>query len=50
MRKLTPDLTDFAGVLGLGLVSYGVWKIYPPAAFIVVGTLIIVAAVAMARR
>jgi hypothetical protein len=32
-------LRDLAGLSGVGLVSYGAWLVYPPAGFIVGGTL-----------
>jgi hypothetical protein len=35
---------DLAGLGGVGLVSYGAWLIYPPAGFIVGGSLLIVGA------
>lgn len=39
---------DLAGLCGVGLVSYGAWMIYPPAGFIVAGTLLIVGALTIA--
>ncbi len=44
------DVYDFVGVAGLGLLSYGAWLIYEPAAFIVAGALMIACAVASARK
>ena len=35
---------DLAGLCGVGFLSYGAWLIYPPAGFIVGGTLLIVGA------
>lgn len=35
---------DLAGLCGVGLVSYGAWMIFPPAGFIVGGSLLIVGA------
>ena len=36
---------DVTGVTGLGSLAYGIWQIYQPAAFIVVGILMLVYAV-----
>ena len=44
---LSSDLPLFAGVWCVG---YGTWQIYPPAAWIVTGALLIGAAVLAARR
>ena len=35
---------DLAGLCGVGFISYGAWLIYPPAGFIVGGTLLMVGA------
>jgi hypothetical protein len=43
------DVRDVVGIVGLALLSYGVWQIYPPAAFIAAGAILIAAAVALAR-
>lgn len=39
---------DLAGLGGVGLVSYGAWLIYPPAGYIVGGSLLIVGALLLA--
>lgn len=40
--KVAPALArDLAGLTGVGLISYGAWQIYPPAGFIVGGSLMI---------
>ncbi len=41
-------LRDLAGLSGVGLVSYGAWLIYPPAGFIVGGSLLILGALLLA--
>lgn len=35
-----PDLNDALAVVGLGMLFAGCWWIYPPAALIVVGTIV----------
>lgn len=41
-------LRDFAGLSGVGLVSYGAWLVYPPAGFLVGGSLMIAGALLLA--
>lgn len=41
-------LRDLAGLSGVGLVSYGAWLVYPPAGFIVGGSLMIAGALLLA--
>ena len=41
-------LRDLAGLSGVGLVSYGAWLVYPPAGFIVGGSLMISGALLLA--
>lgn len=41
-------LRDLAGLGGVGLVAYGAWLIYPPAGFMVGGTLLILGALLLA--
>jgi len=41
-------LRDLAGLSGVGLVAYGAWLVYPPAGFIVGGSLLIVGALLLA--
>lgn len=36
-----PDLKDILIVLGAGLLGYGLWQIWPPLAFVVIGALAI---------
>jgi hypothetical protein len=38
------NLHDCIAIAGAGLLTYGLWLIYPPAAFIVVGVLLLGAA------
>jgi hypothetical protein len=47
IKSLTTDLMI---VVGFGGISYGTWSIYPPAAFVVGGVLLLVAGVLGARR
>ncbi|MBW9090848.1 hypothetical protein JNB91_23840 [Rhizobium wenxiniae] len=44
------EVSDILAVIGLGILSYGAWLVYQPAAFILAGALIIMAAIGMARR
>jgi len=41
-------LRDLAGLSGVGFVAYGAWLIYPPAGFIVGGSLLILGALLLA--
>ena len=41
-------LRDLAGLSGVGLVSYGAWLVYPPAGFIVGGSLMVAGALLLA--
>jgi hypothetical protein len=43
-------LIDITGLAGVGLVGYGSWLIYQPAAFIVTGGLLLSYAVIVGRR
>ena len=40
---------EIAGVVGVGLASYGAWLAYHPAGFMVAGSLLIAGAALMAR-
>lgn len=40
---------DAAGLLGVALISYGAWCVYPPAGFIVAGALLLIGAIFDAR-
>ena len=44
------DARDICGLLGLGLLSYGAWLIYEPAAFIVAGIILIAVTIISARH
>lgn len=47
--EATPALArDLAGLAGVGLVAYGTWLVYPPAGFIVGGSLMIAGALLLA--
>jgi hypothetical protein len=41
---------DLIGLLGLGLLSYGSWRAYPPAGFIIPGILLLAVAFLGATR
>jgi len=41
---------DVAAICGVGLVSYGAWLAYPPVGFIVLGVMVLLAAIFNARR
>lgn len=43
------DVRDLLGLIGLCLLFYGCWLIYPPSAFIVSGVILIATAIALAR-
>jgi hypothetical protein len=43
------DLRDAAFVVGAALVAVGLWLVYPPAAIIVLGLLVIAGAILSAR-
>ncbi len=44
------ERSDILAVLGLCLLSGGAWFIYPPAALIIAGALLLLASIGMARR
>jgi hypothetical protein len=44
------DAGDVIGTIGAGLAGYGIWLIYPPAAFIFGGIALMALAAAMAYR
>lgn len=47
--RIVPGLLrDLAGLCGVGLVSYGAWLVYPPAGFIICGSLMITGALLLA--
>ncbi|MFG1349084.1 hypothetical protein [Xanthobacter autotrophicus] len=51
LRGLAADIAiDVVALGGAGSVAYGAWLIYAPAGFISGGFLLIIAAVAAARR
>lgn len=43
------DVYDVVAAVGIGLVGVGCWLVYPPLAFVAVGTMLIVAALVGAR-
>ncbi|ASP70428.1 hypothetical protein CDO28_01885 [Sinorhizobium meliloti] len=53
-RKFPVDLSDVLGFAGAGSVTYGVWLMHQPTAFIVGGSLMlsisVIGAVAKARK
>ena len=49
IARVVPGLMrDLVGLSGVGLVSYGAWLVYPPAGFIVGGSLMIAGALLLA--
>lgn len=38
---MRPDLADALLMIGLGLLGYGCWLVYPPAGFIAVGAVLV---------
>ena len=40
LKKHLPDLSDIFVFAGIGAIFYGVYQIFPPAAFITAGVLI----------
>ena len=51
LRAAAPDfLRDVMGGIGGALTSYGAWRIYEPAGFIVAGTLLIACCWLLARK
>ncbi|MDW9773031.1 hypothetical protein GOA89_14955 [Sinorhizobium meliloti] len=53
-RQFPVDMSDILGFAGAGSVTYGVWLMHQPTAFIVGGSLMlsisVIAAVAKARK
>lgn len=47
--KLPFDFPDALAVAGLGLVGYGLWLFFPPAAFVVVGGVVLIAATRLSK-
>lgn len=45
IRPYLPALSDVLALIGVVLIGAGIWQIYPPAAFIVVGLILLFAAV-----
>jgi len=43
-------IVDILGAAGISSIGYGCWLIYPPAAFLCVGSLVLVLAVAAGRN
>lgn len=46
----TFDAADAMTAFGLALMFYGLWEVYPPAAFVVVGAVLSVLGIAAAIR
>lgn len=44
------DMNDLLGLTGLGLVTYGLWLIFPPVSFVVCGSLLMAVALIRAKR
>lgn len=47
---LADAAVDAMALAGAGLIGYGAWLIYPPAGYISGGVMLVIAAVAAARR
>lgn len=54
LRKTAPrlkaGLCDLAGFAGAGTIAYGAWLVYPPAGFLVGGSLLVAFALYAGRR
>jgi hypothetical protein len=50
MNRLADLALDAAALVGAALITYGVWLIYQPAAFIVAGAFVLTGAWLAARR
>lgn len=49
--RAAPDaVVDVAGLGGVGAIAYGAWMVYPPAGFIVGGTLVVAGAVVLGAK
>ncbi|SHF02100.1 hypothetical protein SAMN02745157_1456 [Kaistia soli DSM 19436] len=44
-----PSVSDLVAIVGVGLIGFGAWLIFPPAGYIVVGSLLLAGAVLGAR-
>lgn len=49
MERIRIIATDAVGLLGFGMVVHGVWRMYEPLAWIMVGACLVAFAVARAR-
>lgn len=49
-RGVPSFLIDVAGLAGVGLISYGAWRIYEPAGFIVGGLLVLAGAIILGAK
>lgn len=49
-KRSRVDLRDLIALVGVALISTGLWMIYPPAAFVVAGLLFVGGAWLSARR
>ena len=43
-------LRELAGIAAVGLIAYGVWRIYEPAGFIVGGVLLLIGAILLGMK
>jgi hypothetical protein len=50
IKKYLPDLSDIFVFAGIGSIFYGVYQIFPPAAYIVTGVLVGLIGVAGVKR
>ena len=44
-----PQVRDIVGVVGIGLIAVGTWLVYPPAALVVTGVLLLAGALMSAK-
>jgi hypothetical protein len=47
--RLRPYLVDLSSLAGAGLIVYGVWRVYVPAALVLAGVFLIAGSFAYAR-
>ena len=48
--RFLPDLADFLGFLGFSSMFYGIYRAYPPAAFVVAGVILMAVSFYKAKK
>jgi ABC-type protease/lipase transport system fused ATPase/permease subunit len=48
--RFANTMRDVVGIAGIAMLSFGAWLAWPPAGFMVAGTILLAAAVASVRR